>query len=57
LLLWFRLGVGVESILGLIAAGSVTVLVFGITWIFFVYRNDPYVNLRIPLGRRAWSRA
>jgi len=48
----------VESIFGLITAGSVMVLVFGITCIFFVYRNDPYVNLRIHLvRRRAWNRA
>ena len=58
LLLWFRLGLRVESIFGLITAGSVMVLVFGITCIFFVYRNDPYVNLRMHLvRRRAWSRA
>jgi O-antigen/teichoic acid export membrane protein len=57
-LLWFRLGLRVESIFGLITAGSAMVLVFGLTWIFFVYRNDPYVNLRLPLVRlRAWSRA
>jgi len=58
LLLWFRLGLGVESIFGLITAGSVMVVVFGITWVFFVFRNDPYVSLRIPLvRRRVWSRA
>jgi hypothetical protein len=35
------------------AAGSVMVLLFGITWIFFVYRRDPYVDLRPHLGRSA----
>jgi O-antigen/teichoic acid export membrane protein len=58
LLLWFRLGLRVESIIGLLTAGSAMVLLFGVTWIFFVYRDDPYVNLRIHLVRlRAWSRA
>lgn len=51
LLLWFRLGLRVESIFGLITAGTAMVLVFGVTWIFFVYRNDPYVDLRIHLVR------
>jgi hypothetical protein len=33
-------------------------LLFGLTWIFFVYRGDPYVDLRPHLVRlRAWSRA
>jgi len=51
LLLWFRLGLHVQSFPGLMAAGSVMVLVFGFTWIFFVYRRDPYVDLRPHLGR------
>jgi hypothetical protein len=51
LLLWFRLGLHVQSFPGLMAAGSVMVLLFGITWIFFVYRRDPYVDLRPHLGR------
>jgi O-antigen/teichoic acid export membrane protein len=58
LLLWFRLGLDVQSLTGLIAAGSAMVLLFGVTWVFFVYRNDPYVDVRPHLGRlRAWSRA
>src|SRR6185436_779069 len=57
LLLWFKLGLQVETILGLVGAGSVVVL-FIATWIFFVYRDDPYVDLRIHLLRfRAWGRA
>jgi hypothetical protein len=33
-------------------------VLFGVTWVFFVYRNDPYVNLRGHLIRfRMWSRA
>jgi len=58
LLLWFKLGLRVETITGLAAAGSAMVVLFGLTWIFFVYRNDPYVDVRGHLGRfRAWGRA
>jgi O-antigen/teichoic acid export membrane protein len=58
LLLWFRIGLRVQSITGLAAAGSAMVVLFGLTWVFFVYRNDPYVDLRGHLVRfRAWSRA
>ena len=58
LLLWFKLGLHVQSITGLVAAGSAMVLLFGVTWVFFVYRDDPYVDLRPHLVRlRAWSRA
>jgi O-antigen/teichoic acid export membrane protein len=57
LLLWFKLGLGVQSLAGLIAAGSTVALLFGLTWVFFVYRDDPYVDLTIHLRRRAWSRA
>jgi O-antigen/teichoic acid export membrane protein len=58
LLLWFRIGLRVESITGLAAAGSAMVILFGLTWVFFVYRNDPYVDLRGHLVRfRTWSGA
>jgi O-antigen/teichoic acid export membrane protein len=58
LLLWFRIGLRVQTITGLAAAGSAMVVLFGLTWVFFVYRNDPYVDLRGHLVRfRAWSRA
>jgi O-antigen/teichoic acid export membrane protein len=58
LLLWFRLGLQVDGITGLVAAGVAMVLLFAVTWIFFVYRNDPYVDVRTNLVRlRAWSRA
>jgi hypothetical protein len=34
------------------------VVLFGLTWVFFVYRDDPYVDLQSQLTRiRAWSRA
>jgi O-antigen/teichoic acid export membrane protein len=58
LLLWFRLSLDVRTIGGLFAAGTAMVVLFGVTWIFFVYRGDPYVDLRPRLVRlRAWSRA
>jgi O-antigen/teichoic acid export membrane protein len=58
LLLWFRLGVQVHSFSGLVVAGSATLLLFGLLWILFVYRDDPYVDVRMPFVRlRAWGRA
>jgi len=58
LLLWFKLGLEVRSLGGLVGAGVAMVVLFGLTWVFFVYRNDRYVDLRarLPLVR-AWSRA
>jgi O-antigen/teichoic acid export membrane protein len=58
LLLWFRFGLDVRSIGGLAGAGVAMVVLFGFTWIFFVYRNDPYVDLQAWFPRlRAWNRA
>lgn len=58
LLLWFRVGLQVQGILGLIAAGSVMTVLFAGTWVFFVYRDDPYVDLKPHLIRfRTWARA
>lgn len=51
LLLWFKLGLDVRSVGGLASAGVAMVLLFGVTWVFFVYRNDRYVNLRTGLAR------
>ena len=58
LLLWFRMGLGVHSVSGLVAAGVAMMVLFGVTWILFVYRNDPYLDLHGGLARlRAGSRA
>lgn len=58
LLLWFKLGLDVRSLGGLAGAGVAMVVLFGLIWVAFVYRNDPYVDLRARLPRfRAWSRA
>jgi peptidoglycan biosynthesis protein MviN/MurJ (putative lipid II flippase) len=51
LLIWFRLGLEVREMTGLVAAGSAMVVLFGFTWVFYVYRDDPYVNLRSQLVR------
>jgi O-antigen/teichoic acid export membrane protein len=46
LLLWFRLGLQVQDMTGLVAAGSAMVVVFSVTSVLYVYRDDPYVDLR-----------
>ena len=48
LLFWFRMGCDVQGLTGLVGSGLVTVLVFALIWVFFVFQNDPYVDL---LGR------
>ena len=58
LLLWFRLRLQVASLVGLAAAGTAMMLLFGVTWVFFVYHDDPLVDVRPHLVRlRVWSRA
>jgi O-antigen/teichoic acid export membrane protein len=55
LLLWFKHGLQVRDMAGLVAAGLVMVVVFALTWVFFVYRDDPFVDLRTHLVRlRPW---
>lgn len=56
LLLWFKLGMQVHGLGGLAMAGTAMVALFGLTCILFVYRNDPYVDLRGFAGSRVWSR-
>ncbi len=57
LLLWFKNGLEVRSLTGLVAAGLAMVALFGLTWVFFVYRKDPYVDLRAWVPRlRVWGR-
>jgi O-antigen/teichoic acid export membrane protein len=52
LLLWFKLSLEVRSLGGLAAAGITMVVLFGLTWVLFVYRNDRYVDVRsLPLLR------
>jgi O-antigen/teichoic acid export membrane protein len=54
LLLWCKVNLDVDSIGGLVTAGSAMVVLFAVTWAFFVYRDDPYVDLRMHLLRRSW---
>jgi O-antigen/teichoic acid export membrane protein len=57
LLLWFKDSLDVRSIAGLVGAGVAMTLLFAVTWVFFVYRKDPYLDLRAFLPRlRAWTR-
>jgi len=57
LLLWFKVGLEVRGLAGLAGAGVATLLLFAVTWVFFVYRKDPYVDLRSRLPRLpAWRR-
>lgn len=58
LLLWFRLGLDVRTFAGLASAGVAMVLLFVLTWVFFVYRNDPYVDVSGYVARlrgKAWG--
>jgi peptidoglycan biosynthesis protein MviN/MurJ (putative lipid II flippase) len=58
LLMWFKVVIGVDGFGGLAAAGIAMAVAFGIIWLCFVYRDDPYVDVRSPLVRlRAWSGA
>jgi O-antigen/teichoic acid export membrane protein len=60
LLQWGTTLFDVESLAGLVAAGSAMVVLFAITWVLYVYRDDPYVDLKPYLGASRvwrWSRA
>ena len=58
LLLWCRNSLDVRGFAALAAAGAAALLLFAVTWVLFVYRNDRYVDLRARLPRlRAWRRA
>jgi O-antigen/teichoic acid export membrane protein len=55
-ILVFKLAIDIHSFLGLIGAGVAVVFVFGVCWILFVYRNDPYVDVGAGLVR-LWARS
>jgi hypothetical protein len=58
LLIWFKVGMDVHDLVGLAAAGIAMCAVYGLIWVLFVYRDDPYVDLTPLLVRlRAWGRA
>lgn len=57
LLLWFKLGLDVRGLGGIAGAGAAMMLLFAVTWVLFVYRDDPYLDLRGRLtGLRAEER-
>jgi O-antigen/teichoic acid export membrane protein len=58
LLLWCRLVLDVQSFVGIAIACGAAVALFGVIWVAFVYRDDPYVDVKAYLLRmRGWSRA
>ena len=57
LLLWFRLGLQVRDLAGLVAAGLATVVLFAVVSVLYVYRDDPFVDLRTQLVRLAARRS
>ena len=60
MLQWSKVLFDVQTFTGLAAAGSAMVVLFVVTWVLFVYRDDPYVDLKAHLGGRRvwrWSRA
>jgi O-antigen/teichoic acid export membrane protein len=54
LLICFRVEFEIQGPIGFLGSGLATVLSFAFIWVFFVYRNDPYMNL---VGRltRLWK--
>src|SRR5262249_61124606 len=50
-LLWFKLGLAVHGLVGLMTAGLSVCGLFALLSVFFVYRNDPYLDLRGEVAR------
>lgn len=55
-LVWLERVVEVRSFPALIASGVGMLVVFALTWTFFVYRNDPHLDLREELMLRLRKR-
>jgi O-antigen/teichoic acid export membrane protein len=55
-LLWMEHGLDVRGFPALIASGIGMLIVFSITWIFFVYRGDPHLDLREEIRLRLRNR-
>ena len=51
-LLTVKLAIGIDGWGGLIAAGFGLVAIYSATWVFFVYRDDPHIDLRAELAAR-----
>lgn len=45
LLLWFEHSLDVRSMTALVLSGMAMVALFGLTWVFFVYRKDAHLDL------------
>ena len=56
LLLWFKLGMEVRGFGELAIAGTAMTALFALTCVLFVYRNDPYIDLRRFALSRVWGR-
>lgn len=56
-LLWFTFGLDVRSLPGIAAGGIAMAVVFGATWVLFVYRGDPYFDVRGRLAGMIGGRA
>ncbi len=62
LLVWFKQGLDVHGLSGLLAAGIAMMTLVAVVWLWYVYRRDPYLDLRARLSarlprRKALSRA
>ncbi|MAF67429.1 MAG: hypothetical protein CMJ84_17450 [Planctomycetes bacterium] len=55
-LLTLKLAVGIDGWAELIAAGLGLVVLYCATWVFFVYRGDPHLDLRAELAARLAAR-
>ena len=51
LLAWLKYGLHVEGIVPLVLAGVAMVVVFASTWILFVFKGDPYLDLHAAFAR------
>jgi Na+-driven multidrug efflux pump len=49
--LWLKLGLEVQGALPLVLSGAAMVALFTLVWVGFVYRGDPYLDLRPVLAR------
>jgi O-antigen/teichoic acid export membrane protein len=56
-LLFLERGLGVQGFPQLIASGVAMMLLYGAVWVFFVYRGDPYLDLRAELRQRVRARS
>jgi len=51
-LVWCKQGLQVQGWYEVVGAGAGMVALFGLTWIFFVYRNDEHLDLRSEIAAK-----